>query len=144
MAGALRLDRAGVSEARQGSCPDRSGADAAHLLPAAMVQPVGSRGGRALYDSPTMRRFVGIDLGREPVPDETTICKFRHLLERHELGSALFGRVHEYLEQHGLKLCTGTIVDATIIHAPSSTKNAAEARDPEMHQTKKGNQWYSG
>jgi IS5 family transposase len=98
----------------------------------------------ALYDSLTMRRFVGIDLGREPVPDETTICKFRHLLERHELGSALFGRVHEYLEQHGLKLSTGTIVDATIIQAPSSTKNAAEARDPEMHQTKKGNQWYFG
>jgi IS5 family transposase len=98
----------------------------------------------ALYDSLAMRRFVGIDLGREPVPDETTICKFRHLLERHELGSALFEQVHAYLEQHGLKLSRGTIVDATIIHAPSSTKNAAQARDPEMHQTKKGNQWYFG
>jgi transposase, IS5 family len=98
----------------------------------------------ALYDSLAMRRFVGIDLGREPVPDETTICKFRHLLERHELGSALFEQVHAYLEQHGLKLSRGTIVDATIIHAPSSTKNAAQARDPKMHQTKKGNQWYFG
>ena len=98
----------------------------------------------ALYDSLTMRRFVGIDLGREPVPDETTLCKFRHLLERHDLGSALFQRVHEHLEQHGLKLSAGTIVDATIIHAPSSTKNAAKARDPEMHQTRKGNQWYFG
>ncbi len=98
----------------------------------------------ALYDSLTMRRFVGIDLGREPVPDETTLCKFRHLLERHKLGSALFQQVHEHLEQHGLKLSRGTIVDATIIHAPSSTTNAAKARDPEMHQTKKGNQWYFG
>jgi IS5 family transposase len=97
-----------------------------------------------LYDSLAMRRFAGIDLGREPVPDETTICKFRHLLERHELGSALFEQVHAYLEEHGLKLSRGTIVDATIIHAPSSTKNAAQARDPEMHQTKKGNQWYFG
>ena len=98
----------------------------------------------ALYDSLTMRRFVGIDLGREPVPDEATICKFRHLLERHERGSALFQRVHERLERHGLKLSTGTIVYATIIHAPSSTKNAAKARDPEMHRTKKANQWYFG
>ena len=98
----------------------------------------------ALYDSLTMRRFAGIDLGREPVPDETTICKFRHLLERHELGSALFQQVHEHLEQHGLKLSRGTIVDATSIQAPSSTKNATKARDPEMHQTKKGNQWYFG
>ncbi len=98
----------------------------------------------ALYDSLAMRRFAGVDLGREPVPDETTICKFRHLLERHDLGSALFKQVHEYLEQHGLKLSRGTIVDATIIHAPSSTKNAARARDPEMQQTKKGNQWYFG
>ena len=88
----------------------------------------------ALYDSLAMRRFASIDLGREPVPDETTICKFRHLLERHDLGSALFEQVHAYLEQHGLKLSRGTTVDATIIHAPSSTKNAAQERDPEMHQ----------
>ena len=99
---------------------------------------------KALYDSLAVCRFEGIDLGREPVTDETTICKFRHLLERHALASTLFERVHAYLGQHGLKLSRGTIVDATIIHAPSSTKNAAKARAPEMHQTKKGNQWYFG
>ena len=98
----------------------------------------------AVYDSAAMRRFAGIDLGREPVPDETTVCKFRHLLERHDLGSSLFARVNEYLMAKGLKVGTGTIVDATIIHAPSSTKNAAKARDPDMHQTRKGQQWYFG
>jgi IS5 family transposase len=98
----------------------------------------------ALYDSLAMRSFVGIDLGREPVPDETTVCKFRHLLERHELGRALFEEVHRHLAAQGLKVSTGTIVDATIINAPSSTKNKDKARDPEMHQTKKGNQWYFG
>jgi len=98
----------------------------------------------ALYDSLAMRSFVGIDLGREPVPDETTVCKFRHLLERHELGRALFEQVHRHLEAQGLKVSTGTIVDATIINAPSSTKNASQSRDPEMHQVKKGNQWYFG
>jgi len=98
----------------------------------------------ALYDSLSMRRFVGIDLGREPVPDETTICRFRHLLETHDFGRRMFERVHEHLEAKGLRLSGGTIVDATIIHAPSSTKNEAQARDPDMHQTKKGNQWYFG
>jgi transposase, IS5 family len=98
----------------------------------------------ALYDSQAMRRFVGIDLGREPVPDETTMCRFRHLLEGHDLGRRLFEAVQRHLAEKGLKVATGTIVDATIISAPSSTKNAAKARDPEMHQTKKGNQWYFG
>jgi IS5 family transposase len=98
----------------------------------------------ALYDSRSMRRFVGIDLGREPVPDETTVCKFRHLLEAHNLGDQLFVLINEYLHENGLKVSTGTIVDATIIDAPSSTKNKDKARDPEMHQTKKGNQWYFG
>ena len=98
----------------------------------------------ALYDSRAMRRFVGIDLGREPVPDETTVCKFRHLLETHDLGDQLFVLINEYLQENGLKVSTGTIVDATIIDAPSSTKNQDKARDPEMHQTKKGNQWYFG
>jgi IS5 family transposase len=98
----------------------------------------------ALYESLSMRRFAGIDLGREPVPDETTICRFRHLLEEHELGRAMFELIHVHLERRGVRLSTGTIVDATIIHAPSSTKNAENARDPEMHQTKKGNQWYFG
>src|ERR1700737_2350111 len=77
----------------------------------------------ALYDSRAMRGFVGIDLGREPVPDETTVCRFRHLLETHELGHQLFAKVNGYLDRHGLKIGTGTIVDATILHAPSSTKN---------------------
>ncbi len=98
----------------------------------------------ALYDSLAMRRFVGIDLGREPVPDETTMCRFRHLLEAHDLGRRLFAQVQRHLAAKGLKVATGTIVDATIISAPASTKNAHKARDPEMHQTKKGNQWYFG
>ena len=98
----------------------------------------------ALYESVSMRRFVGIDLGREPVPDETTILNFRHLLERHDLSRTLFERVNGYLASRGLKVAGGTIVDATIIAAPSSTKNQNEARDPEMHQTRKGQQWYFG
>lgn len=98
----------------------------------------------ALYDSAAMRGFVGIDLGREPAPDETTVCKFRHRLERHGLGKKIFAAVKQYLHENGLKVTTGTIVDATIISAPSSTKNKDRKRDPEMHQTAKGNQWYFG
>ena len=98
----------------------------------------------ALYDSSAMRAFVGIDLGREPVPDETTVCKFRHLLEAHDLGRGLFEQVARHLQAQGLKVASGTIVDATIINAPSSTKNQSGERDPEMKQTKKGNQWYFG
>jgi transposase, IS5 family len=98
----------------------------------------------ALYDSLAMRSFVGIDLGREPVPDETTVMRFRHLLEEHQLGAKIFAEVGRLLQQRGLRLSKGTIVDATIIAAPSSTKNAQGERDPEMHQTKKGQQWYFG
>lgn len=98
----------------------------------------------ALYDSRAMRRFVGIDLGQEPVPDETTICKFRHLMENHNLGDQLFHLVNQYLDENGLKVNRGTIVDASIINAPSSTKNKKKQRDPEMHQTRKGNQWFFG
>jgi IS5 family transposase len=98
----------------------------------------------ALYDSRAMRQFVGIDLGREPVPDETTICKFRHLLEAHRVGEQLFTRIGAYLATQGLTVSRGTIVDATIINAPSSTKNRTKERDLEMHQTRKGNQWYFG
>lgn len=98
----------------------------------------------ALYDSVAMRGFVGIDLGNEPAPDETTVCKFRHLLEENGLGEELFAAVGRYLQEHGLKVSSGTIVDATILNAPSSTKNKTKSRDPEMHQTKKGNQWYFG
>jgi IS5 family transposase len=98
----------------------------------------------ALYDSVTMRRFVGIDLGVEPAPDETTVCKFRHLLERHGLGRKMLTTVNGSLARHGLKVGTGTIVDATLLHAPSSTKNKEGKRDPEMHQVCKGKQWYFG
>jgi IS5 family transposase len=98
----------------------------------------------ALYDSPLMREFVGIDLGREAVPDETTVCKFRHLLEEHRIGAAMLATVNAHLQEKGVRIATGTIVDATIIHAPSSTKNQKQERDPEMHQTKKGKQWYFG
>lgn len=98
----------------------------------------------ALYDSVSLRRFVGIDLGREPVPDATTILKFRRLLNEHKLGEALFAKVGQQLQAKGFKVNTGTIVDATIIGAPSSTKNANKARDPDMHQTSKGKQWYFG
>lgn len=98
----------------------------------------------ALYDSLAMRGFVGIDLGREPVPDETTVCKFRHLLERHELGRPMLTEVNAYLASHGMKVGTGTIVDATILGAPSSTKNKSGERDPEMHSTKKNGQWSFG
>ncbi len=98
----------------------------------------------ALYDSASLRRFVGIDLGREPVPDATTLLKFRRLLNDNKLGEALFAKVGAELQARGFKVNTGTIVDATIIGAPSSTKNADKARDPEMHQTRKGQQWYFG
>ena len=98
----------------------------------------------ALLDSTALRRFVGIDLGRERVPDATTLLKFRRLLEQHKLGEALFAKVREVLQANGLKVGTGTIVDATIIGAPSSTKNADKQRDPEMHQTRKGKQWFFG
>lgn len=98
----------------------------------------------ALYDSRAMRAFVGIDLGREGAPDETTVCKFRHLLEAHSLGEQIFALVNAHLAASGLTLSRGTIVDATIISAPSSTKNKTKTRDPEMRQTKKGNQWYFG
>jgi IS5 family transposase len=98
----------------------------------------------ALYDSASLRRFVGIDLGREPVPDATTLLKFRKLLNDNKLGEALFAKVGQELQERGFKVNTGTIVDATIISAPSSTKNADKARDPEMHQTLKGQQWYFG
>src|SRR5450631_4606215 len=97
-----------------------------------------------LYDSAAMRNFAGIDLGVEAAPDETTVCKFRHLLERNKLGKKLLSSVNEHLRRNGIKISNGTIVDATIISAPSSTKNKDEQRDPEMHQTAKGNQWYFG
>lgn len=98
----------------------------------------------ALYDSASMREFAGVDLGEGSAPDETSILNFRHLLEQHALGKPLLARVNEHLSDQGMKIGTGTIVDATILHAPSSTKNADQERDPEMHQTAKGKQWYFG
>jgi len=97
-----------------------------------------------LYDSASMRNFAGIDLGVEAAPDETTVCKFRHLLEKNKLGKKLLTSVNDHLRRSGIKITTGTIVDATIIGAPSSTKNQDGKRDPEMHQTSKGKQWYFG
>jgi IS5 family transposase len=98
----------------------------------------------ALYDSAALRRFVGIDLGRAPAPDETTILNFRHLLEAHDLCGPMLDTVNLFLARRGIRITTGTIVDATIIQAPSSTKNEKKERDPQMHQTRKGNQWYFG
>ncbi len=98
----------------------------------------------AIYDSYAMRRFSGIDFMRESVPDETTLCKFRHLLEEHGLNKLFFEALTRIMEEKGYLMKGGTIVDATIISAPSSTKNAENARDPEMHSTKKGNEWHFG
>jgi len=98
----------------------------------------------ALYDSQALRDFVGIDLSRESVPDATTLLKFRRLLQDNDLTRALFDEINAHLTYQGLLMRAGTIVDATIIAAPSSTKNEGKTRDPDMHQTKKGNQWFFG
>lgn len=97
----------------------------------------------SLYEIESMRRFAGLSI-TAAIPDETTILNFRHLLERHQLGKKLFSVIHRHLDDKGLSLKGGTIVDASIISAPTSTKNKSGQRDPEMHQTKKGNQWYFG
>ena len=97
-----------------------------------------------LYDSESMRRFARVELGEDTVPDESTILRFRHLLEAHQLTAEMFTAVRTLLEEKRLLLKAGTIVDATILAAPSSTKNATGTRDPEMHQTRKGNQWHFG
>ena len=96
----------------------------------------------ALIEVPTMRRFAGIEMISDRIPDETTILTFRHLLEKHGLGEQIFDIVKALLAARGVTMRQGTIVDATLIAAPSSTKNKDGKRDPEMHQTKKGNQWY--
>jgi transposase, IS5 family len=98
----------------------------------------------AMYDIPVFREFCGFDLGRERVPDATTLLKFRHLLEENNFGKEMFARVGALLQANGVKVSGGTIVDATLIAAPPSTKNEEKARDPEMHQVKKGNQWHFG
>jgi IS5 family transposase len=96
-----------------------------------------------LYEIDSVRRFVGLKI-TGPIPDETTILKFRHLLESRDLGVKLFEEINRHLSSQGLMLKEGTIVDASIVAAPSSTKNQSGQRDPEMHQTKKGNEWYFG
>lgn len=98
----------------------------------------------ALYDSITMRQFVGVRTDADVIPDETSILNFRRLLERHQLSEALFAQINTHLSERGLLVGKGTIVDATIVNAPSSTKNAQKKRDPQMHQTRKGKQWYFG
>jgi IS5 family transposase len=97
-----------------------------------------------LYDSESMRRFARVELGEDTVPDESTILRFRHLLEAHQLTAAMFEAVRDLLVDRDLLITTGTIVDATLIAAPSSTKNATKTRDPEMRQTRKGKPWYFG
>lgn len=98
----------------------------------------------SLHDVPLYRAFIGIDPGSERLPDESTILRFRHLLEQHRLAPAMLQLINELLSTRGLMLRAGTAIDATLIHAPSSTKNSSGERDPEMHQTKKGNQWFFG
>ena len=98
----------------------------------------------ALYDTPMFREFAGLDMGEDNLPDESTILRFRHLLERNNLSLQLLATVNATLTAKGLLLKSGTVVDATLIAAPSSTKNGSGERDPEMHQTKKGNQWHFG
>lgn len=98
----------------------------------------------ALYDIESMRRFAGVELTEDAVPDETTILRFRRLLETHQLTAQIFALIRDLLETKGLLLKAGTIVDASIIHAPSSTKNKRKARDPEMHQGRKGKSWFFG
>ena len=98
----------------------------------------------AIYDSQAMREFLGLDLARDPVPDATTLLRFRRLLEEHDLTATLFKGINAHLAERGLLLREGTMVDATIIAAPPSTKNKEHERDPEMHQTRKGNEWHFG
>jgi len=98
----------------------------------------------SIYDSYAMRSFAGLDFFEKQVPDATTLLKFRHLLEKHQIGEQIFKAINGFLEANGCMMRGGTIVDATILNAPSSTKNASGERDPEMHSTKKGNQWYFG
>lgn len=98
----------------------------------------------ALYDSESMRHFAGLELGDDALPDETTILKFRRLIEKHQLSQALFEEINTYLIEKGVKVSQGSMIDATIVQAPSSTKNKEKKRDPEMHSTKKNNQYYFG
>jgi len=121
---------------------DRAGADVAHVSCPAVLRDVDEGIEDALYDSQAIRGFVGIDLARESAPDATTLLKFRRLLNEHDLTERIFACINSTLSDKGLMLREITIVDATIIEAPSSTKNQKHERDPQMHQTKKSNQWH--
>ena len=144
MAGAVQSDRAPLSLGPKRPSADRHRAKLRIYFLQHWFNLSDPQAEDCLYDSEAMRKFVGIDLGAEASPDETTICKFRHLIEEKGIGKQIFASVNEHLKAQGIKIGNGTIVDATIITAPSSTKNTSKERDPEMHQTKKGNQWYFG
>jgi IS5 family transposase len=144
MAGTDRLDRAPLPQDQQEGWPASlsAGHDAEHPSTAAVVSLSDPAMEEALIEVPTMRRFAGIELISERIPDETTILTFCHLLKKHDLGEQIFETVKAHLSARGVTMRQGTIVDATLIAVPSSTKNKEGKRDPEMHQTKKGNQWY--
>ena len=151
MGSAGRVDSAVLSENGPGPASLRVVGDAADTLCAAVLQPPPSRGQALsdpgmedlLYEAESVRRFVGLRLSG-PLPEETTILNFRHLLEERRLGEGLMEEINRHLATQGLRLREGTIVDASIIEAPSSTKNGAGERDPQMRQTKKGNEWRFG
>jgi IS5 family transposase len=135
-------DRTVLSESRRcWPAADCAGADVADVRSTAVFRE-GIED--AIYDSQAIRGFVGIDLNRESAPDATTLLKFRRLLETHDLTRKIFDTINAHLAAKGLLMCEGTIVDATLIAAPPSTKNRDKARDPEMHQSKKGNDWHFG
>ena len=142
MARVVCFDRACLSGGWQGPCPSRPGADAAHLFSQQWFNLSDPGAEEALYDMLAMRAFAGVDLGGTGAGRDDDL-QVPPLVERHDLGRHC-SEVHEHLEQHGLKRSAGTIVDASIIHAPSSTKNAAQARDPEMHPTKRATSGISG
>ena len=132
--------RTGLPQAGARTAALPAGADAAHSLRPALLQPQRPGDGRLALRGRVGARFCGLNLSG-PIPDESTILHFRHRLERQQLGAALLETINAHLAGQGLRLQAGTIVDASIIAAPSSTKNQAVARDPEMHQTRKGNEW---
>lgn len=138
------VDRTALPETRQRPPANWSGAHAADSFHSALFNLADLACEEALYDSTSLRRFVGIDLGREAVPDATTMLKFRRLLEKHKLGEQIFAEMGRVLQASGMKLNSGTIVDATLIGASGSTKNEQKARDPEMRQTKKNGNWHFG
>ncbi len=137
-------DRTVIPEEGKRPPADAVGYDVADSLHAAMVGYSDPAMEEALHDVPLLRRFAGLDAFEDVMPDESTILRFRHLLEKHDLAVAIFAEVNAVLSEKGFSMKRGTVVDATLIAAPSSTKNEDKKRDPEMTQTKKGNQWHFG